>query len=932
MELPTVAAISSDYRYLWVDANWSRVHGFPEEQVLGRTLSEVWGVTEFQKKFKQLLDRALLGEAVVQRLHTRTKDGRKRIVQIHLAPIQPPAQPGFVVSTVSELSDLAVEGRWDSMFQGEKAMNLLLSSDGNILQFSPALCAYLAPAKTDMKGQSLIALLESSQSDDVVDEFYQALRKATYGVEQVFEVTLARGQTKMGDFQFSVRPRMSGGTLEEYHLSAFEVTDRNATLRASEDQLQSLFSIAPAPMLIGREGTIVQANAAALAMLGAETEQALLGTSISQLFPSLIPDPGAGVRLRRQDGIFLQVQLSVTPILRGGRPHQLYLLYNLSEQRQIQEALQAATASAELASRAKSSFLTTVSHEIRTPLNGILGLLYLLQLSGDEQKKAAYLARLDQTTRELLAIINDVLDYSVHESGGDAILQVEDFQLNELLADLESTMTGWLEADRSLETCIEVAPDVPGRLRGDAGKLRRVLFNLCHNAVRFTPSGKVQVQVELLEQTDLDCTLQFCVMDSGIGIEPETLQRLFTPFQQADSSASRSYGGMGLGLFLSQRFVEILGGTIRARSNPGVGSRFTFSVRLSRPTAQGQASPEWSSLAPVAVSGLQGRVLVVDDNDINQEVAAEMLRQLGLRVEVAGGGIQALELASRTNYDAILMDLQMPGMDGLEASARLREQGATMPILALTANTRLEDRQACRTAGMDDFLAKPVDLHTLFQALRRFLPAGDRVVPASSDPTPGLTWPEGVQWKQAVERLGGNHKLYRDLLVQFAQRNQAASARLEQALAKKDFRLLRELSHGIKGAAANLGLQPLSELSAQAEAASRAESLTERQLQSLRRELERLLPRLLELEAPVVTAPTGEIDTIPLLATLTSLATQLSTDLGESFRLAERVEALTRGTALQPAQSRLQIALDSFELERAREILSEMMALLPPVP
>lgn len=931
MELPTVAAISSDYRYLWVDANWSRVHGFPEEQVLGRTLSEVWGVTAFQNKYKQLLDRALLGEALVQRLHTRTKEGRKRTVQVHLAPVHPPAQPGFVVSTVSELSDLALEGRWNSMFQGEKAMNLLLSGDGHILQFSPALCAYLAPAETDLEGKSLIQLLESSQSDDVVDEFYQALRKAIYGAEQVFEVTLARGQAGLGDFQFSVLPRMNGGTLEEYHVSAFEVTDRNANLRASEDQLQSLFNIAPAPMLIGREGTIVQANAAALAMLGAETEQALLGTSIAQLFPSLIPDPGAGIRLRRQDGVFLQVQLSVTPILRGGRYHQLYLLYNLSEQRQIQEALQAATASAELASRAKSSFLTTVSHEIRTPLNGILGLLYLLHGTGDEQKRAAYLAKLDQTTRDLLAIINDVLDYSVHESGGDAILQVEDFQLGELLTELEGAMRSWQGAERCLEIRIQVAPEVPQRLRGDAGKLRRVLFNLGHNAVRFTPSGKVELQVLLLEQSDLDCTLQFCLSDSGIGIEPEALKRLFTPFQQADSSASRSYGGMGLGLFLSQRFVEILGGTIQAQSEPGRGSQFTFSVCLACPSRQGQSSPE-RARSPGSISGLQGRVLVVDDNDINQEVAAEMLRQLGLQVEVAGGGRQALELAKRAAYDAILMDLQMPGMDGLEAAARLREQGATMPILALTANTRLEDRQACRQAGMDDFLAKPVELHTLSQALRRFLPAGELATPRAVDPLSASPWPPGIDWEQGLERLGGNHVLYRSLLVQFAQRNQDCASRLEQALEGGDFRQVREISHGLKGSAANLGLQPLSELSAQAEAAARAESITAAQLQSLRRELERLLPQLLELAVPAVTVSTGEVDTIQLQAVLTSLSAQLSTDLGESFRLAEQVESLTRGTALQPVQSRLQVALDGFELDQAREILSELMALLPPVP
>ncbi|MBN9420464.1 MAG: response regulator [Candidatus Eremiobacteraeota bacterium] len=932
MELPTVSAVSSEYRYLWVDENWCRVFAMAEEQVIGRTLSEIWGPQVFDNKYKRLFDQAFQGQALVQRVHTRDADGRKRVKQIHLAPIRSAVSELFVVSTVTDLTDSEIGpeetsgGPWNLMFQGEKAMNLLLTPEGQILQFSQALSAYLSDEEANLEGKKLIDLLEATQTEDVVDEFYQALRKAIHGQEQVFDVTLTRGQQGLGDFQFCIRPQLSAGVLEFYHLSAFEVTERNASLRETQNELHSLFQVSPAPMLIGLKGTIVQANPAALAMLGVETEHSLAGTKIAELFPTLLTESGPATRLRRPDGEILQVQMTVTPMRLAGQYHQLYLLYNLSEQMQIQEALQAATASAELASRSKTSFLTTMSHEIRTPLNGILGLLYLLQLSRDEGKKEAYLEKLGQATRGMLAIINDVLDYSAYEDGdGGRALEVEDFDLSDVLEEVAQAMPGWTKPEQQLQTEVLVAPTVPQRLRGDAGKLRRILSNLCHNAVRFTPNGTVRVSVDLLHQAESLYTLEFTVADTGIGIEPEFLKRLFTPFQQGDSSASRSYGGVGLGLFLSQRFVEMLGGTIRAESQLGQGTRFLFSVRLTSPLRPGDLSPAAPPTTPsTGPGGLQGQVLVVDDNDINQEVAAEMLRQLGIIAHIAGGGWQALEMVQLHSYDAILMDLQMPGMDGLETAARLREKGATMPILALTANTRLEDRAACRAAGMDDFLAKPVEPQALWQALQKFLPAGEmaRVEPGCESDFPDLP---GVNCRQGLERLGGNRTLFRNLLVQFARRHQSFAQEWRQTLEAGDLSRARDLSHTLKGLAGNLGMEELSTLAKQMEAGARAGRLSSDLLEALEQQLAQLLPALQALEIHRASQPSADLDAAQLVPLLEALRAQLLGDLGEAFRLAEQLAGLTQDTSLDPQFAQLQTALDNFDLDKAGDLANQML-------
>ena len=935
MELPTVSAVSSEYRYLWVDENWCRVFAMSEDQVIGRTLSEIWGPQVFDKKYKRLFDQAFLGEALVQRVHIRDPDGNKRVKQVHLAPVRSSAEEIFVVSTVTDITDTAsghggpkdsLDSKLSLMFQSEKVMNMLITPEGQILQSSQALSPYLADGESHLEGKRLIELLEATQSDDVVDEFYQALRKAIHGQEQVFDVTLARGQKGLGDFQFCIRPRLSDGVLEFYHLTAFEVTERNASLRETQDELHSLFQVSPAPMLIGLKGTIVKANPAALAMLGAETELSLAGTKIAELFPTLVTEVGPGTKLRRSDGEILQVQMTVTPMRLAGQYHQLYLLYNLTEQMQIQEALQAATASAELASRSKTSFLTTMSHEIRTPLNGILGLLHLLQFSRDEGKKEAYLEKLAQATRGMLAVINDVLDYSAYESSeGVKALEVEDFELSDILEEVAQAMPGWTRPDQQLQTELLVAAQVPQRLRGDAGKLRRILSNLCHNAVRFTPKGTVRLSVDLLDQARSPYTLEFTVSDTGIGIEPEFLKRLFTPFQQADSSASRSYGGVGLGLFLSQRFVEILGGTIRAESKLGEGTRFIFSVRLASPLRTDHSSPSQAPIdQPTGLAGLAGQVLVVDDNDINQEVAAEMLRQLGITAHVAGGGWQALEMAQLHDYDAILMDLQMPGMDGLEAAARLREKGCTMPILALTANTRLEDRAACRAAGMDDFLAKPVEPLGLYQALSKFLPAGELAF-VQSKPEPDFPDLVGVNRREGLERLGGNRALFRSLLIQFAKRHESFGHELRRALDAGDLQQTRELSHTLKGLAGNLGLDNLSALAKQMEAAARSGQLPVDLVPALEEELSRLLPSLSALKEKRPMANPVSPNVVQIAPLLDALRSQLLEDLGEAFHLSEQLAGLTRGTSLEAQHSELQGALDSFEIDKAREKATEML-------
>ena len=372
----------------------------------------------------------------------------------------------------------------------------------------------------------------------------------------------------------------------------------------------------------------------------------------------------------------------------------------------VAEARDAAVASA----RARSEFLAVMSHEIRTPLNGVIGmnaLLFDTQLNSEQQEYAQAIQQSAETLREL---VDDILDSSKIDAGRIEI-EMAPFALREELTGLIRLMA-YKATERGVSLGIELSPDLPPFVLGDWGRIRQVLLNLLGNAIKFTERGSVHCRVH-----PSDGRVRFEVRDTGPGMTVQQMGRLFLPFTQGDASTTRRFGGTGLGLSISQRLVQLMGGSIEVQSSPGEGSTFWFSLALSRTERPAEAQPESAPQAPPQ------RILLVEDNHVSSRLAQRLLERDGHSVAAAKNGLEALAVLGEERFDLVLMDLQMPEMDGLEATRRVRAQGglnAETPIVALTANASTEDRRACEAAGFSDFLSKPIAPLLFSQMLARW--------------------------------------------------------------------------------------------------------------------------------------------------------------------------------------------------------------------
>jgi len=512
--------------------------------------------------------------------------------------------------------------------------------------------------------------------------------------------------------------------------------------------------------------------------------------------------------------LFLGMDDPIYLLLAGGAVFYLYMMYSSAERLRIvltdslrlrldkealshallesREAALGAQADAERATRAKSEFLASMSHEIRTPMNAILGLTHLA-LDSDGAPRRDYLTKIKQAGELLFQLLNDVLDLSKIEAGRMELAQAP-FDLRDTLQHIDSTI-GPLARQRSLAFRVHTPMDLPARFVGDATRLCQVLVNLLGNAVKFTETGSIDLVVDARVLSPTRRMLRFVVRDTGIGMTAEQQQRVFGAYAQADSSISRRYGGTGLGLSITRHLVSLMDGEIALASAPGQGSTFTVTLPLGiaadEPAAPGESHRRLDG----------ARILVVEDNAVNQLITRELLERRGATVEVAGNGRLALDCVRAARFDLVLMDVMMPEMDGLEATRRLRAQpgGRELPIIGLTANVDRRDLAACLAAGMNAHVGKPIEPDDLFARLAEWLPA------------------RGFDFARARERYGDDDDLLRRVLLAFLDSEGDAPVRLQAALAADRRDEALRICHTLKGIAAGLDADALSALAGDAE-------------------------------------------------------------------------------------------------------------------
>ena len=852
-----------------VDANDRALaaYGYTRDELLSLNIWDI-RLDDPEHARAQMRELATTGALTFDSVHCR-HDGSRFPVEVSARVYHEDGQPR-VHSLVRDISE---RKRAEETLQAAHAhaQSLLATAtdgihivrlDGTLDEASPSFYQMLGYAPNDprlQKASDWAHQWTSAEQQHMVDR----LRLGPL----VFESQHRRRDGQLIDVEINARIMESAGQIYSY-ASSRDITERKLAQKAlteAHERFEKLFRNNPSSIALQAlpDQTFFDVNDAFLTNTGF-TRDEVIGRTVADLgvFPNVEQQgqlaemlarsgciANAEMQLHRKDGRVIDGLFYGEIITIGDARYFLTVMLEISAQKRAESELREANrvlematiharelaATAEIATKAKSEFLANMSHELRTPMNGIIGMAWLLEdtVLTDDQRHYVEIVR--TSGESLLSVVNDILDFSKIEAG-KLSLEHLDFDLSALLDDLSSMMAARAHEKGLALTCTADA-DVPLHLCGDPGRLRQILLDLAGNAVKFTAAGSVIVRASM-HTADADrVTLRFTVRDTGIGIPADKVGLLFTMFSQVDSSTSRQFGGTGLGLAICKQLSALMGGEIGVTSDTGHGSEFWFTATFGRGANNWKPVRRTEARATVhdaldQLAGRRARILLAEDNITNRKVALSLLQRMGLSADSVEDGAAAIHAAAETPYDIVLMDLQMPGVNGFEATRAIRESAgpnAAVPIIAMTSHAMRGDRERCLAAGMNDYISKPVSPQSLAAVLDRWIPEAVTVL---------------FDKATMMERLADDPDAAREVATSFLDDIPLRLTALTEALTADDAAGARRQAHSIKGASSDVGGDALHDVAAAMEHAAAAGDLD-----AVRAQMDTLTTQFRELRA-----------------------------------------------------------------------------------
>ena len=907
------------WRLVWANRRMSELFGHALDEMAGKSMEMLHAREsapgDFEGRVKALFQQ---GRAFESEERMRHRDGRELWVGVSsraIAPEDPDSASIWVFEDITERKRHEESLRTLSAVVQQSPTSVIITDLGGRIQYvNPQFIEITGYSPEEVVGENPRLLKSGLTPGSVYREMWGALGQ---GLAWHGELVNRR---KNGEIYYEaahISPVFDEhGKPFQYVGIKFDITKRKAMEReiaSQQEGMRQMLETSPIAVRVAVSGghRVIFANQRYAELVGRDAEHAL-GIDPQDYYTDQEDYRDVLGKIARSEPVInrmmsldipgkgrVWVLSSYLPIDYLGEKAVLGWFYDVTELRSAKEL-------AERSARVKSEFLANMSHEIRTPMNAIIGLSQLALEKSDSPEITDYLEKINAASLNLLRILNDILDFSKLDAGK---VRIDDapFSLDALLGKVESLFSSAL-SHKGLSYEMKVGEDVPRNLVGDEVRLGQILNNLLSNAIKFTDQGSVALEVALVGRHDKGVRLAFSVTDSGIGMDDAGQAKLFEAFSQADSSITRRYGGTGLGLAISRNLLNLMGGHFSVRSAPGEGTRIAFEIPLGvnafpdgngdpRPVSRvGQLAGRYPELKGV-------RVLVAEDDPVNQQVIREYLGWCGVESMTASNGREALELLAREPFDAVLMDMHMPEMGGIEAVRKLRQDGrhGAIPVIALTAAVTGEDRRNCIESGMCDFVAKPIEVEALFETLSRW--AGKTVaLPRAALP--------GFDMENLRLIADGDEGLIRDLLVQFRDNFVETESELDSALDSGNLSGAEALIHRIKGTSGMIGAADLHDASARLDEGLRRGVVDADALDAWRKTFGETMSRLARLNSPLIDAASS-LDR--LLEAGETVPVELLKKIGEIARDPE-------------AFLKLKMSIVNFRYAEARKILTEIVA------